>query len=86
MDISIGTGLTVFSFCATFLGVFYKVFPKNNNGNSFCKDHIGMATDMATVKKGVQNIESVVGELKQGQANIHSRVDEFINKFVEVKE
>lgn len=35
MEISIGTGLTIFSCCATFIGVFYRVVPSKKNGNGF---------------------------------------------------
>lgn len=65
------------------------------SGNGFCKDHLIYATDMATVKTCVENVETgmkrmeenqqrIEEKVEEGQKKLHARLDALIDKFVQV--
>ena len=83
MDFSIGTGLTVFSVCATFISIFYRLVPSRiaSDGEpekGFCKEHMATTNQLTRFTTCVEQISKDIGELKIGQVSTHKRLDDFI--------
>ena len=88
----IGTGVAIcgpsIGLCGLLIVVVKTFWGSRKDGNGLCAktcpEHLTMATELAAVKTSMEAIGTGVEELKEGQKGMHSRLDEFINKFVKV--
>jgi len=88
MNLSLGDGLTIMSILSFILAIAYRVLPpKKTNCNTVigqCTDHLNIATEQATIKATLKNVECGVEELREGQASIRDQLTKFIERFIQV--
>jgi hypothetical protein len=91
MNLSLGDGLTIMSILSFILAIAYRILPpKKSNCNTTnatigqCADHLNIATEQATIKATLKNVEYGVEELREGQESIRDQLTKFIERFIQV--